>query len=261
MSDTVQPAPRGAVVRELQRMLAALQYFTRVPVPAWVGHGQALLDDAARYFPAVGLLVGGTGALVLVGTGRLWPMPVAVVLSLVATMLVTGAFHEDGLADSADGLGGGLSRSRALEIMKDSRIGVFGAAALALVLLLKFAMLSSLPIEAAAMAMIAGHVVSRLGAVLIMATLGYVRDTPDSRSKPLVQRVSGLSVVVGGITGALAVAPLGARGAVAAFVVLVVCLAWRQYLKRRLDGYTGDCLGAAQQLGECSFYLVCTAGW
>jgi adenosylcobinamide-GDP ribazoletransferase len=248
-------------VNELKRFLAALQYFTRLPVPRWVGHGQSLLDDSVRYFPAVGLLVGILGAAVLLGAQTLWPAAVAVALSMVATLLVTGAFHEDGLADAVDGLGGGLDRSRALEIMKDPRIGAFGAIALGMALLLKFVMLSSVPSWQAALLLPAGHAVSRLGAVFIMTTMPYARGTDDSRSRPLVQRVSKVSVVIATTTGVAALLPLRLAGLPGLLAVGVVCLAWGQYLQRRLAGYTGDCLGAAQQLGECAFYLACTAAY
>lgn len=259
------PSPelgRQSLMRsELGRFLAAIQYFTRLPVPAWVGHSQNLLDDAARYFPAVGLLVGALGAAVLAASGRLWTMPIAVVLSMIATIALTGAFHEDGLADAVDGLGGSLDRTRALEIMKDSRIGVFGTAALMLALLLKFAALTAMPLRTAAWVLIAGHTVSRLGAILIMATLPYVRETDDSRSKPLVQRVSSISLLIGCVTAAVALIPLQLRGIAGAIGVLCVGLFWRRYLRRRLGGYTGDCLGAAQQMGEGIFYVVCAAVW
>jgi adenosylcobinamide-GDP ribazoletransferase len=246
-------------VRELKRLLAAFQYFTRLPVPTWVGHDQTLLDDSVRYFPAVGLVVGAVGAAVLLAAHILWPVPVAVAISMIATILVTGAFHEDGLADAADGLGGGFDRGRALEIMKDSRIGVFGATALVLALLLKFSILSATPVNRAALLLMAGHAVSRLGGVLIMARLPYARETADSRSKPLVQRVSTTSVAIAGVTAALPLVPLHLIGLAGGAAVAVTCLWWRHYLKLRLGGYTGDCLGAAQQLGECAFYLACTA--
>jgi hypothetical protein len=109
---------------------------------------------------------------------------------MIATLVATGAFHEDGLADAVDGLGGGLDRNRALEIMKDSRIGAFGAIALGLALLLKFVTLNSVPSWQAALLLLAGHAVSRLGAVFIMTKMPYARETDDSRSKPLVQHVS-----------------------------------------------------------------------
>ena len=248
-------------MQELKRLLAAVQYFTRLPVPAWVGHSQSLLDDAARYFPAVGILVGAIGAGVLVTASLYWSTSVAVAVSMIATVLVTGAFHEDGLADAADGLGGSPDRARALEIMKDSRIGVFGAAALSLALLLKFATLSSASVMAAALALVAGHAVSRLGGVLIMATMPYVRENDDSRSKPLVQRISMTSIVVGSITVLLALAPLGWHALVGCVAVVAAGVLWRRHLERRLGGYTGDCLGAMQQIGECAFYLGCTAAW
>jgi adenosylcobinamide-GDP ribazoletransferase len=246
-------------LRELKRLLAAVQYFTRLPVPAWVGHSQALLDDSVRYFPAVGLVVGGLGGAVLLAAHALWPMTVAVVISMIATLLATGAFHEDGLADAVDGLGGGFDRSRVLAIMKDSRIGVYGAAALGMALLLKFVTLSAVPVSTAALLLVAGHVMSRLGAVIIMASLPYVRDIEDSRSKPLVQRVSITSVVIAAVTGVMPLVPLRLAGIVGAAAVLLVCGMWRWYLERRLGGYTGDCLGAAQQVAECTFYVACTA--
>jgi len=262
-------------VNELKRFLAALQYFTRLPVPRWVGHSQALLDDSVRYFPAVGLMVGAIGAVVLLGAAMLWSAAVAVLVSMIATVVATGAFHEDGLADAVDGLGGGLDRNRALHIMKDSRIGAFGAIALGMALLLKFVTLSSVPALQAALLLLAGHTVSRLGAVFIMTKLPYARETEDSRSKPLVQHVSVLSVVIATLTGIAALLPMrwagvpmrwagvpmwwaGVPGLLA---VGLVSVAWGLYLKRRLGGYTGDCLGAAQQLGECAFYLACTAAY
>jgi len=249
----------GPVTRETRRLLAAVQYFTRLPVPAWVGHSQQQLDEAARYFPLVGVLVGGIGAAVLVGAHALWATPVAVILSLVATMLVTRGFHEDGLADTADGLGGSFDPDRALEIMKDSRIGAYGAMALVCVLSLKLAVLSSMTVSIAALALVGGHAASRLGGVLIMATLPYVRDAETSRSKPLVQGISATSLLVACATALLAATPLGITGFIGASAAIVAAAWWRRRLRHRLGGYTGDCLGAAQQIGECAFYLACAA--
>ena len=130
--------------RELGYFLGAVGFFTRLPVPGWVGHSAAALSQCARYFPAVGLLVGGIGALVYWLALHLWPQPVAVLLSMAATIYATGAFHEDGLSDTADGLGGGWDKARILAIMKDSRVGSYGVVALVLALLGKFALLSGI---------------------------------------------------------------------------------------------------------------------
>jgi adenosylcobinamide-GDP ribazoletransferase len=109
--------------------LAAVQYFTRLPVPASVGHSQQLLDDAARYFPAVGTLVGVASAATFFVGSLLLPPTVAALLAVGVAVWITGAFHEDGLADAIDGIGGGYERQRILEIMRDSRIGTYGAVA------------------------------------------------------------------------------------------------------------------------------------
>ena len=139
---------------ELRLFFIALQFFTRVPVPRWVGFEPAWLQQSARHFPAVGLCVGAVGALVLAGTAWLVPPAVAVVLSMVATVVLTGAFHEDGFADTCDGLGGHVSRERALDIMKDSRIGSYGVVGLVLLLGLKATVLVSLPVGLAVPALL-----------------------------------------------------------------------------------------------------------
>ena len=117
---------------QLRSFLAAVQYFTRLPVPASVGHSQQLLDDASRYFPAVGVLVGVISATALLLSSFLWPPVVAAIIAVAASIWLTGAFHEDGLADATDGLGGGYGQQRILEIMRDSRIGTYGTLALVL---------------------------------------------------------------------------------------------------------------------------------
>jgi adenosylcobinamide-GDP ribazoletransferase len=253
-----------AVAREVVLALAAVQYFTRIPVPAFVGHSQEALNAAARYFPLVGLLVGGIAAGVLWLAGQVFPVVVAVLISTAVSAWITGAFHEDGLADSVDGLGGGLSRERALEIMRDSRIGTYGALALLLIVGLKLAALASFSLETAAVLLVVGHTVSRATAVVIMYTLPYVREDA-SKAKPLVQAVSPATVAIaltigGGVLVGLASFDLKTALTIAA-TVAAVALYWRRLLERRLGGYTGDCLGAAQQLTEVAAYLAALAVW
>jgi adenosylcobinamide-GDP ribazoletransferase len=160
-----QIASPSRLLGELRLVLAAFQYFTRLPLPAWVGHSAAQLQGTARYFSLVGVLVGCVGALALWATSLLLPSPLPAILSTAITILLTGAFHEDGLADTFDGLGGGATRERALEIMKDSRLGTFGMVALVLTLLIKIAALNALPLALAVIALIAGHAFSRACAV------------------------------------------------------------------------------------------------
>ena len=147
--------------QEAEAFFGAVRFFTRLPVPAWVGHSQEALDRAARYFPLVGILVGVLGGLTFLLAAFVLPVSLALLFSMAATLLVTGAFHEDGLADVADGLGGSYDRERALDIMKDSRIGAFGAMALVLALLAKLCLLALLgahSLQAALAALVGGHV-------------------------------------------------------------------------------------------------------
>lgn len=253
------------MLRELRLFLTAVQFFTRLPVPAWVGHSTQQLDQAARYFPLVGMIVGGLSAAALYLGAQLLPLPLAVLLSMVAGILVTGAFHEDGLSDFADGMGGGHSIEKMLAIMKDSRVGAYGVIALVLTLLLKYQALLALcdmhPLTLAAAALIAAHAVSRLMAASIMLTQRYIRDDDSARAKPAAQQLSPASFAIALLTGSAALGLLYTAGANAAAVLAAVAaallmrayLAWR--LQQRLGGYTGDCLGAVQQLSELAFYL------
>lgn len=262
MSEAAQPA--GGARRELILALAAVQYFTRIPVPRFVGHSQAQLNDAARYFPLVGLIVGGVIAALLFGAAQLWPYSIAVILAIAAGVLLTGAFHEDGLADAVDGLGGGFERDRRLAIMRDSRIGSYGSIALLLSFSLRFACLLAFPLAEAMALLIAAHVISRCGPVLLMRTLPYVRED-DSRAKPLVTTLSRTSLIVALSTAALVGLSVAASGLpqLALGVVLAagVLWYWRRLIRNLIGGYTGDCLGAAQQLAELSLYLGTLAAW
>ena len=151
--------------REFHYLLAALQYFTRIPLPLPVHHDDSTPTQALKYFPLIGWLVGGVCALVYTLAAGIWPAAVAVVLSIVAGVLLTGALHEDGLADSCDGFGGGWNRDQVLGIMKDPRIGNYAALGLILVLLLKAVTLTQLAAhgnELVVVALLLAHSASRL---------------------------------------------------------------------------------------------------
>ncbi|MBK7415929.1 MAG: adenosylcobinamide-GDP ribazoletransferase [Dechloromonas sp.] len=248
--------------RELEYFFGAIRFFTRLPVPGWVGHSAEALNQSARYFPAVGLLVGGIGALIYLGAALIWPQPVAVLLSMAATIYATGAFHEDGLADTVDGLGGGWEKLRILEIMKDSRVGSYGVVAMVLALLGKFTLLNGLDAALIPFALLAGHAFSRLCSTLLLATMDYVREDLLAKSKPLATRLStgALLVALGSVIPVLFLLPI-------ANVLSACCLAaistfWLALKFRRwLGGYTGDCLGATQQVSEIFFYLGLLATW
>jgi adenosylcobinamide-GDP ribazoletransferase len=193
---------------------------------------------------------------------------VAAVLSTIATVMLTGAFHEDGLADVADGLGGSANRERALEIMKDSRIGAFGAAALVLALGLKFALLAALAgrgLQAAAVAIVGAHVLSRLMPLFLIRWLPYVGDSGATKSKPLADAISPGALAVAVVWTLPAVALLlvahDAVHVVAAVLAALLAAGWMARLfVRRLQGFTGDGLGATQQVCELAIYLALAWG-
>jgi adenosylcobinamide-GDP ribazoletransferase len=258
----------NALRHELRLVGVALQFLTRVPLPRSLPFEPAWLHASARHFPLVGALVGGVGAAVLWAAAQAWPLPVAVLLAMTATVWLTGGFHEDGLADTCDALGGAVSRERALEIMKDSRLGSYGALGLGLVLALKAAALWGLTqrgIGATAAAWLLAHAVSRAGAVALLHALPYAGDVEHAKAKPMAQQVGRGSLAVAfawvallvlslcAVLGLHALPPLAAALA-GAIVITVTCARW---FRRRLGGYTGDTLGAAQQLAEVAALL----GW
>jgi len=257
---TPTPArPPVTPLAEVRYFFTALGYFTRIPVPGWVGYDARDLSASARYLPLVGALVGGAGALTYLAALRVFPVGVAVLLSMAVTLAITGAFHEDGLADSVDAFGGGYTREDVLRIMRDSRIGAFGAIALVMALALKWQALAALPPSRAAWLMVAAHAASRVAAVSYLATLDYVR--PEGKARPVAERMSPLAL---GYAAALGLPWLfwpDWRAGCAALAMLVV-LRWLagRYFVRRIGGYTGDCLGFAQQIFELAVYLV-VLGW
>src|SRR5471032_711672 len=185
--------------QELRYFFTALGYFTRVPVPRWVSFEAHYLNAAARYFPLIGALVGGVGAVVYLAALQVFPAGVAVLLSMAASLLVTGTFHEDGLADCVDAFGGTYTREDVLRIMHDSRIGAFGAIALVIALALKWQTLAALPPWRAASLMIAAHAASRTCAISYLATLDYVRA--EGKAKPVAQRLSGPALLCAAMSG------------------------------------------------------------
>lgn len=240
-------------MRELRLFFTALMFFTRIPCGRWAGSSQDDLNRASRYFPWVGVLVGAFGAGVYWLSHQFFPQEVAVLLSMVATLLLTGAFHEDGLADAADGLGGGWEKEQVLTIMQDSRLGSYGALAILMAMLVKFETLVHLSPTLLPFALIAGHTLSRFCAVLVIATQEYVRAS--GKAKPLATRLSKGGLFIAAIGGLLPLAGLAPQLLWALVPVGLVWLWFSLKLKRRLGGYTGDCLGAMQQLCELAFYL------
>jgi adenosylcobinamide-GDP ribazoletransferase len=251
-------------VHQLRLFFTALQFFTRLPIPGWVGFDAAWLNQASRYFPLVGVVVAAIAAGVYTLAAWVFPAPVAVLLSTAAGIYATGAFHEDGFADMCDGFGGGMTAERVLEIMKDSRIGAYGAIGIICLLATKCATLSMLPPLAAIAALLVAHPLSRLMATSLIWRLDYARA--EGKAKPLAQKMSTIEFALAAVTATIPALAMIACGwlswnALATGVaVAAIATAWlaRKFV-RRIAGYTGDCLGAVQQLSEVVFYLCVLA--
>ena len=245
--------------RELDIFLTALMFFTRIPIPRWVGYTyhSDYLQASARHFPAMGWLVGGVAGGVYWLAQRWWPVPIAVILSMGASILLTGAFHEDGWADVCDGFGGGFSKERVLEIMKDSRLGTYGSIGLIFALGLKALSLTTLgAIGSVPLSLLAAHSVSRLAATSVIYTHTYVRENDDSKAKPLATQIGSSSMLVAMVWGLgpiLLVPPTLWLSLIGAALVTMGMTRW---FGRRIGGYTGDCLGAVQQMTELTLYLL-----
>lgn len=253
----------GLIKTEWRNFLLALQFFTRIHVPSFADFKEADLNQSAKYFPLIGIVLGVLGAAIYLLSSYLLPENIAVLLSMAGTIYLTGAFHEDGLADSADGLGGGWDKARILTIMQDSRLGTFGAVALFFGLFAKFQLLISLPQDWVAYALVIAHAASRLMAVYMMNTLSYVK--PDGKAKPLATSMHRLDIVIATVFGLLPLV-IGGCYLYSSISVWLLCLYiavptvllwlwWRAKIKHWLGGYTGDCLGATQQITELAVYL------
>jgi adenosylcobinamide-GDP ribazoletransferase len=230
-------------------------FLTRIPV------GDDPQPDVARavpWFPVVGTAVGLLAAAVWwIGTELLTPLPAAA-LTISVAALVTGAFHHDGLADMADGFGGGWDREQRLAIMKDSRHGTYGVMALVGVVTIQVGALTSLGPAQGAAALVAAHSLGRAGAV------GMLRTVPAARADGLgvdwSSRVRPFAAAVGVAAGVLAAGVvLGWLVVIAVAAVAVVVAACAAFAVRKVGGFTGDVLGAAEQLGETATLLVAAA--
>jgi len=214
-------------------------------------------EGVARYFPLVGLIIGSIGALTTWIVSWVLPFSLAMLLGMGATILVTGGFHEDGFADACDGFGGGWDKAQILAIMKDSRLGSYGAIGITLMLLAKWAALMEVSDEALLFVMIAAHGVSRFAIVTLVFAMDYVRDKPQ----PFLTLRRG-DLVLAGMWGLLPCLlwPHG-ETVIALLCATFVTLLSARYFLRRIGGYTGDCLGAVQQMTELAFYFGFLVQW
>jgi adenosylcobinamide-GDP ribazoletransferase len=260
--------------KQLHIFFTALMFYTRIPCPKYIDHNPDYLNKASRYFPLIGWIVGGICFGVYYLGAILFSVEIALILSMIAGILTTGAFHEDGFADVCDGFGGGWTKEKILLIMKDSAIGAYGAIGLVLLFLLKFQTLYnlvSLPqtcnqysATCILLLFISAHSVSRLAAVSIVFTHQYSREDASSKSKPIAQKFTWKEVVGALFFGLLPLVILSFfqwQLLLTLVPVFITRFFLARYFQKWIDGYTGDCLGATQQVCEVVFYLSIIGIW
>jgi adenosylcobinamide-GDP ribazoletransferase len=258
------------VSRQLALFFAAARFLTRLPIPAVRDFDPSSLSRSLRYFPLVGVLIGLINVAVWWLASLRLPASVSIGLMFAASAVLTGALHEDGFTDACDGFGAGNTSERVLAIMKDSHIGAYGAIGILLMLGLKWTALAALPLALFPLIVIAAHSMSRWCAIGLIWRLAYVRADGEAKAKPFAGRLSGSAWTLSGLIGIAGFAPLafawlhwsGASPALGAAVLgggagaaALAALLAAVYFRRRIGGYTGDCLGAAQQLAELAFLL------
>ena len=243
--------------RQFTLLCAALISYTRIPLPSQIQFDVEDFAHATRYLPIVGILIGAAAGSTLWLANLIFALPIAILLSMATSIWITGAFHEDGFADFCDGFGGGWTKEQILTIMKDSRLGSYGAIGLFLILLLKFFALSEIEPTRLIIALIAGHSLSRALAASLIYTHNYVQADAQSKVKPLAMSMTRgeLTIVLIGGLAPLLIA-WNFTFLYAAVAALVAHWLMARLFARRLGGYTGDCLGATQQVAEVIFYLV-----
>ena len=248
--------------QQVNSFLGAVVFLTRIPVGSLYHFQRTSLSRSVIYFPLVGALIGSAGGIILAATHAFLPASIAVLLCMAATTAVTGGLHEDGLADAADGLFGGRNPAHRLEIMKDSRLGTFGALALWFSLTAKFLLLNTLLSRDAALTCAALIVANTLGRGACAALLYFfpcVR-VEESKARPFRDHMTRghlLSALV--FATVLAFVIIGRAAAACILAAITVTGLAGAYFKRKIGGVTGDCLGAANQFVELASYLTLAA--
>ena len=255
---------------ELRIFFTALMFLTRLPVSQFADHNPAYLEKASKYFPVVGWIVGSISAIALLLCSAFTSIEIAVLISLIAGILTTGAFHEDGFADCCDGFGGGWTKEKILDIMKDSRLGTFGTIGLVSILSMKFLLLRDIFVSWSPLLsnlvlvsfIIAAHSISRLMPIAAIQFSKYVYREDETKSKPLASnKLRSGELVLAIVSAALPMLCLPFSFLLAIPVMLIGTILMIRYFEKWIGGYTGDCLGAIQQVSEILFYFSCLLLW
>jgi adenosylcobinamide-GDP ribazoletransferase len=264
--------------KEVRTFFTAMMLLTRLPVPKFADHSPEYLQKSPKYFPVIGWMIGAISGLTFLVFNKYISESTAIAASIITGILATGAFHEDGFADVCDAFGGGWTKEKILLIMKDSRLGTFGVIGLIAILSSKFLLLQELPkftpninhpstnifynYRYFLLTLIAAHGVSRLVLIYIIRSYDYVTDPEGSKSKPLASKKPTITeMIVATVFAGIPFIFLPWQFALTIIPVVFAAYSLSNYFKKWIGGYTGDCMGAIQQVGELTFYLSIIVIW
>lgn len=244
------------MTNQVHVFFAAIAFFTRIPIPKWVKFTEKVQRQLSLYFPVIGWIVGGICAGSFLGFSQLLSKELSILLCMIVGIFLTGALHEDGFADICDGFGGGWTKEKILLIMKDSSVGAYGAIGLIFLFASKFLILREIPILLIAPTMLLSHSISRGIAITLLFSHEYARTDDSSKSRSVIKKFTVFELF---LVLLLALIPFAFFQNLV-FLLSIVPLLFAQFFlgrffQNKIQGYTGDCLGASQQILEILFYL------
>lgn len=247
------------MIKEFKRLLGCFSYFTRIPVWKLVNTSDIDMKETTKYFPLVGAFVGAFVGVIIFFCSQVLPKEIAILIGMGLGLMLTGAIHEDGFADVCDGFGAGYTKDRILDIMKDSSTGVFGGVGLMIILALRFFALFYLPIEILLPSIIAGSSISRWTSISFLFTHSYARKEETSKSTVFVKKTPWGEFLLMTVFALLSFLLFPTYILPFALLLIVPIFLFKtilgMYFKSKIGGYTGDCMGATQQVAEILFYI------
>lgn len=256
--------------KEIRIFFTAIMFYTRIPCPSWVDHRPEYINKSVRYFPVIGWMIGSISAVsFLLGNWLIDPL-FASLLFMLTSVWFTGAFHEDGFADVCDGFGGGWTKEQVLNIMKDSRVGTYAVVGLILLIMIKASTIVAISTYHQGtllfLILVNGHTLSRMMAATVIFTHEYVREDELSKVKPVAKSYSKTNVVLVVLFGLIPTIIIGYLTQQWWFYLIpmplyMVKMILARFFKRKIGGYTGDCLGATQQIVEVVYYVIVAVLW
>lgn len=246
----------------MKGLWATIIMLTRLPIWRLYMPDKKYFEQTLTYWPLVGYISGSLMLGVIFVGQYIFPINICIIIAIIARLLLTGAIHEDGLADFFDGFGGGRDKENILRIMKDSHIGSYGTIGLIIYFLLYYISLVNISVEHFFMVIIAGNVFSKLIASILANSLQYARTEKDSKNSVVYDKSPVFIFILVGLISCIPIIFLSVKTIIISILfVIIISIILREYFRRKIGGYTGDCCGASALILELCFYLGVVASY